>query len=111
MPNAPYGIPLTERASRILKEALTLSPEERVNLADCLAFSLEPAYLRRVLEAQARIVEARIDALERGETEAIPAEQVFAEIREKLRRSSRRRLRKRKAASRNSDSEPGRKPR
>jgi len=109
MSNAPGGISLSEPASRILQEALRLSPEERVDLADLLAFSLEPEYLLRVQEAQMRIVEARIDAFERGEIEAIPAEQALAEIRKKLGLPSKKARRVRKAASRAPRPEPERK--
>ncbi len=91
MPNAPGGIPLTERASRILKDALTtLSPEERVELADHLIFTLEPEYLRRVHEAQIKEVEDRIDAYDRGEMGSLPSdlaiEMAMAAARKRTRR-------------------------
>ncbi|MBM4031598.1 MAG: addiction module protein [Planctomycetes bacterium] len=86
---------LSERGMRILKEARSLPPEERVELADQLIFTLEPEYLRRVEEAWAKEAEARLDAYDRGETIALPSdlavEMAKAAARKRTRRTSPRR--------------------
>jgi len=69
---------LSERGRRILEEARSLPPEERVELADQLIFTLEPEYLHRVEEAWAKEAEARLDAYDRGEISALPSDLAIA---------------------------------
>lgn len=72
-------------ASRILADALNLSPLERAELVENLLTSFEFQSRERIDALWAKEAENRIDAYERGETAAIPARDVFAEI-EKNRR-------------------------
>ncbi len=72
-------------ASRILAEALNLSPLERAELVENLLSSFEFQSRKMIDALWAEEAENRIDAYERGETAAIPARDVFAEI-EKNRR-------------------------
>ena len=76
---------MSERGARVLEEALALSPEERAELADRLIASLDAESQRRIDELWAAEVEARFDAYERGEVEAIPAEQAIADAIKKAR--------------------------
>ncbi len=59
----------------------SLSPEDRARLVDLLLVSLqEPATVEGEAAREAEI-DRRLDAYERGEVEAIPAEDVFARAR------------------------------
>jgi putative addiction module component (TIGR02574 family) len=66
--------------NQILEEALKLSPVERAELVECLLASFEFNSRKTIDTLWAMEAEDRIDAFERGEMAAIPAEQVFAEI-------------------------------
>ena len=75
---------MSARTTEILKEVLSLPPEERAELADGILASLEPAD-PKILELWAAEAEDRVAAFERGEIEAVSAESVFEEIdRERL---------------------------
>jgi putative addiction module component (TIGR02574 family) len=73
---------------KLAAEAMKLSPEERADLADRLWVSVEPK--ADVEAAWDEEIQRRIDDLEAGRTEAIPAEQVFAEIRARIKASRKR---------------------
>lgn len=66
--------------NNLLKEALKLPPVERAELVENLLSSFEFRSRKIIDTLWAQEVEDRIDAFERGEIPAIPAEQVFAEI-------------------------------
>lgn len=70
---------MSARTTEILKEVLSLPPEERAALADGILASLEPSD-PRIIELWAAEAEDRVAAFERGEIEAISAESVFTEI-------------------------------
>ena len=75
---------MSELSEKIIQQALGLPAEERAEVAERLLSSLEttiPANDR----LWAQVAEARIDAYERGEMEAIPAEDVFNEIKNRKR--------------------------
>jgi putative addiction module component (TIGR02574 family) len=72
-------------AEKVLEEALALPPEERERLADALYDSLEPD--EEWERAWAAEVERRVKDLDEGRTRAIPAEEVFAELRARYPRS------------------------
>ena len=75
---------MSARTTEILKEVLSLPPEERAELAESILASLEPSD-PRILELWAAEAEDRVAAFERGEIEAVSAESVFEEIdRERL---------------------------
>lgn len=66
-------------------EALKLSPEERADLADWLWVSAMPrAEVEAAWDAE---IARRIAEIDAGTAKLIPAEEVFAEIEEKLRKS------------------------
>jgi hypothetical protein len=75
---------MSTRTTEILKEVLSMPPEERAELADGILASLEPGD-PRIVELWATEAEDRVAAFQRGEIEAVSAESVFEEIdRERL---------------------------
>lgn len=64
----------------ILAEALKLPPMERAELIENLLTSFEFPSRKIIDDLWAQEVESRIDAFERGEITAVPAEEVFAKI-------------------------------
>jgi len=68
-------------ATQIFDEATKLPPLERIDLIEKLFFSLDSSEERdRIDKLWAVEVEDRIDAYERGEMRAIPAEEVFRRL-------------------------------
>jgi putative addiction module component (TIGR02574 family) len=63
---------------QVLTDALALPPIERAELIDELFFSFDQDNRKRLDQLWAAEAESRIDAFERGEFAAIPAEEVFA---------------------------------
>ncbi|MBI4850139.1 MAG: addiction module protein [Nitrospirae bacterium] len=74
---------MSKVGEQILAEALKLPPVERAELIENLFFSFEFPSRKIIDDLWAQEVESRIDAFERGEITAIPAEEVFEKI-EKL---------------------------
>lgn len=75
---------MSELAEKLIEQALDLPADERAELAERLLSSLEPQ-LSEIDRLWAREAEDRIDAYERGDTEAIPAEDVFSAIKDRKR--------------------------
>lgn len=71
---------MSDRGTEILKEALSLPPGERAEIAERLLSSLDTPDRRKIDALWANEVEDRLDAYERGEIETIPAKQVFDRI-------------------------------
>ena len=67
----------------ILKELLTLAPGDRAQLAERLLESLEPPD-EKIRQLWMEEAERRLDAYERGDLPAVPAEEVFAKLRVKF---------------------------
>lgn len=63
------------------QQARALSPDDRARLVEVLLESLRGNPLPEVETAWNREIEARIAAYDRGEMQACPAEDVFAEAR------------------------------
>jgi hypothetical protein len=74
---------LSPEFKRILTEALTLSDEERLPLADYLSSSVVPFDPEVEAKVMAEVRE-RIRALKAGEMETNPAEEVFEELRKEF---------------------------
>ena len=71
---------------QIADEALALPSEARALLADRLVESLDPAedgYIRQLWMREAR---RRVDEIRRGEVKAIPADEVFEQVRQAIAR-------------------------
>ena len=73
---------MSSTLEKLAAEAMKLSPPDRADLADLLWVSVEPE--ADIAAAWNEEIQRRIDDLEAGRTEAIPAEQVFAEVRATL---------------------------
>lgn len=67
-------------ATRILSDALVLSPRERAELIDELLRSFDPPEDSAVADAWRTEAESRIDAYEAGNVSADSAEALFARI-------------------------------
>lgn len=67
---------------QVASEAMRLTPEERVDLAEKLWISVETP--KAIAEAWDVEIKRRIAQLDDGEVEAYPAEKVLAELRAKL---------------------------
>jgi putative addiction module component (TIGR02574 family) len=71
---------MTPQSQQILREALDLPPIDRAELVERILASFEFPARRDIDAAWAQEVEERIDAYERGQIGASPAEDVFKEI-------------------------------
>lgn len=65
---------------QVLSDALTLPPIERAELIEELFFSFDTTSRSHIDQLWVAEAENRIDAYERGEFAAIPAETVFARL-------------------------------
>jgi putative addiction module component (TIGR02574 family) len=75
---------MTEKASKLLQTALTLSQEERADLACSLIDSLDATAEEGADEAWEREIERRIADLDSGRAKAVPWEVVRGRISAKL---------------------------
>lgn len=67
---------------QVANEAMRLTPEERVDLAEKLWVSVEtPQAIAKAWDVE---IERRMAQFDAGEVEAYPAEEVIAELRAKL---------------------------
>ena len=69
------------RQDEILQAALSLPETERANIADRLLLSLDTTTQREIDALWAQEAEARIEASEAGEIDAVPGDEVFAGVR------------------------------
>jgi len=69
---------MSARGTELLDEILTLPPQERAQLAQQILDSLAPKGARVIDQMCADEAEARLDAYERGEIEALSAEEAIA---------------------------------
>ncbi len=74
---------MTALAEKIYVEALDLPSDERLGLIDKLLESISPT-ARPIQEAWIAEAESRLSEYRAGQTEAIPGEQVFNKIHERL---------------------------
>ena len=65
---------------QVFTDALALPPIERAELIEELFFSFDQNSRERLDQLWAAESESRIDAYERGEFAAIPADEVFAKL-------------------------------
>lgn len=72
------------RGTQVLKEALSLPPAERAEIAERLMSSLDPPAQETIDALWAKEAEERLDAFDRGEIRAFPAKQVFVQVGNKL---------------------------
>jgi len=77
---------MPDRSSQVFEEALSLPREKRLELADQLIASLDPADQERIDRLWVEECKSRLEAFERGEMKEIPAEEVFEAARKRLAR-------------------------
>lgn len=75
---------MTTATARLADEVLSLPCEERIYLVDRLLQSLNAPSRGEIDRLWAEEAEQRIDELDSGKVEALPGEQVFADIRKRL---------------------------
>jgi putative addiction module component (TIGR02574 family) len=68
---------------QIEEQARSLSAEDRAKLAECMLESLHTS-IEEIEAAWSEEIAMRIDAFEKGDISAYPAEQLFAEARQIL---------------------------
>ncbi|MEW6350762.1 MAG: addiction module protein [Thermodesulfobacteriota bacterium] len=71
---------MSERGNEVLKEALSLPPAERAEIADRLLLTLNTRDQERVNALWAVEAEDRLDAFDQGEVGSVPAAEVFEEL-------------------------------
>ncbi len=71
---------MTTRGEQLLEEALSLPPKERAEIAERILSSLDLATQQENDRLWAQEVESRVDAYERGDLKAVPADEVFKKI-------------------------------
>jgi putative addiction module component (TIGR02574 family) len=74
--------------TQLTEEALRLTPDDRVFLAESLLLTIDEAHDRSVDEATMAELERRLRELRDGTVVGIPADQAIREIREKLKRGA-----------------------
>ena len=76
---------MTDLVSELTERAKALPPEDRARLAEALLATLEPldAEVEAAWHAEIR---KRIDEIEDGTVQLVPAEQAFEQVRQALRR-------------------------
>jgi putative addiction module component (TIGR02574 family) len=74
---------MSANAEQILKEALALPPQERAELLEQLLATFQSPPDPHLDELWVREAEDRLDAYDRGELKAVPAEEVFDRIRKR----------------------------
>ncbi len=75
---------MAEPSRDLESEALRLPPEQRARLAERLISSLESEPDARVEELWLAEAERRLDDLESGRVQGVPADEVIADARSKL---------------------------
>lgn len=75
---------MTTATAKLADQVLSLPCEDRIYLADKLLESLNAPSREEINRLWAMEAERRIEGLDSGKVQAIPGEQVFAEIRERL---------------------------
>lgn len=71
---------MSSRGIQVLKEALSLPPAERAEIADRLLSSIDPPSQEGIDMLWGKEAEERLDAFDRGEIKAISAKQVFEQV-------------------------------
>ena len=78
----PHGL------KELTEEALRLTPDERVVLAESLLLTIDEDHDRMVDEAIMKELERRLQDFRDGKVKGIPAEEAFRRVREELKKRS-----------------------
>jgi len=71
---------MTSRAEQVYEQALSLTADERIELADRLFGSLSEGERDRISAAWSEEIDRRVASIEDGTAKLVPADGVFAEI-------------------------------
>ncbi len=71
---------MSSKGTEVLKEALSLTPAERAEIAESLLSSLDLPSQEGIDALWGKEAEERLDAFDRGEIKAISAKQVFEQV-------------------------------
>lgn len=71
---------MSQRGAEILKEALSLSPPERAELAEQILSTLELSPHQEIDQLWAQEAENRLDAFHQGKIPIVSAKEVFRKI-------------------------------
>lgn len=74
---------MSASSEQILKEALALPLQERAELVEHLLATFQSPPDAHIDELWAREAEDRLDAYDRGELKAVPAEEVFNRVKQR----------------------------
>lgn len=76
---------MSDLVIELSQKAQTLRPEQRARLAELLLDSIHQSADRTVEDAWDEELQKRIDEVDRGLAQLIPAEEVFAQVRRAIR--------------------------
>ena len=71
-------------AEQILQSALNLPPDDRVEIAESLILSLDEKWAAEIESAWAEEIKRRLESIDKGEVQLIPADEVMREMRARL---------------------------
>ena len=74
---------MSTHASKILTEVLALPPDERAQLVEKILASLGAEPDNERLERWAAETESRLDAIDRGELDVLPGDEVLERLRQR----------------------------
>jgi putative addiction module component (TIGR02574 family) len=75
---------MTTQADDILRNALNLAPSERAEIAASLIASLDADTGDEIEAAWAAEIKRRIDQIDQGEVQLVPADEVMRSMRERM---------------------------
>lgn len=76
---------MSDDSKTILEAALALPPDDRIEIAERLMFSLDEVHQREIEEAWNSEIQRRMDEVDRGEVAMIPVDEAMRRIRERKR--------------------------
>ena len=80
---------MNSHAEQILQNALSLNPDDRVEIAECLILSLDTERPADFEAAWAAEIKHRLESIDKGEVQLIPWDDVIRSMRERLNVESR----------------------
>jgi putative addiction module component (TIGR02574 family) len=72
------------QAEQILQSALSLDPDDRVEIAESLILSLDEKRTAEIEAAWAEEIKRRLESIDKGQVQLIPADEVMREMRARL---------------------------
>jgi putative addiction module component (TIGR02574 family) len=75
---------MNSQAEQILQSALSLNPDDRVEIAENLILSLDEDRAADIEAAWAAEIKRRLESIDKGEVQLIPADEVMRGMRDRL---------------------------